>query len=83
MLPLVLALASLVAVAMPDPGMFVGLGLGIAGVGLGLRGARRGGGAARLASTAGAALAVVGAGLATARYAVTLIALDRLVALAG
>lgn len=83
MLPLVLALTSLVAVLLPAPGMFVAMGCGIAGVGLGLRGTRRGRGGARLLAATGAALALTGLVLATGRYVLTLVALDRLVALAG
>lgn len=82
MLPLLLALGCLGAVALPAPGMFVAMGLGIAGFGLGLRGARRTG-AARLTHALAAALALVGTLLAVARYAVTLVALDRLVAMLG
>jgi hypothetical protein len=82
-LPLGLALISIAAVLLPAPGMFVAMSAGIAGVGLGVLGSRRGRGAARLACAAGTALAGCGLLLAVARYALTLAALDRLVALAG
>lgn len=83
MLPLALATVALIAVLLPAPGMFVAMGAGLAGLGLGVLGTRRGRGGARLASAAGAALALCGLVLAVARYAITLAALDRLIALAG
>ena len=82
MLPLVIAIAALAVCALPGVGLFVGLGLGIAGLGLGLRGTRLGSGASRLACAGAATIALIAVGLATARYAVTLAALDHLIVLA-
>jgi len=82
-LSLALAVAALIAGALPHPGMFVGLGLAIGAVGSGWvawqrRGAR---GALRLTAAVGLGVAVIALGLGVARYAVTLFAVARLTSL--
>jgi hypothetical protein len=79
------AVTALVACALPGAGMFVAIGAGIAGVGLGRIGARRrqAPGARRLLAATAAAIAGLALVLALARYALTLVALSRLVELLG
>ena len=77
---LALALAALVAGALPHPGMFVAIGLAIAAAGLGWVGWRRRGaaGATRLTAAVGMGVAAIALGLGVTRYAVTLFAVARL-----
>ncbi len=84
-LGLLLGLGGVVAVLLPSPGMFVAAGLGIAGIGVSWVGWRRRGdpGAWRLAGAAGLAVAALGLALAITRYALTLMAIDRIERLLG
>ena len=79
------AVVALVACALPGAGMFVAMGAGIAGLGLGRLGWRRrhAPGPRRLLAAAAMAIAAVGLVLACVRYAVTLLALARLVGALG
>jgi hypothetical protein len=81
---LLLAIGSLISALLPAPGMFVAMGLGIAGVGVGWVGfRRRGPGTPRLAGAGAIALAALGLGLALLRYGLTLAAVDRIERLLG
>ncbi|MBE7454059.1 MAG: hypothetical protein HS111_36005 [Kofleriaceae bacterium] len=82
-LSLALAVLALVAGALPDPGLFVGLGLGVAAAGTGWVAWRRRGapGGQRLVAAAGLGIAAIALALGGARYAVTLVAVSRLTAL--
>lgn len=82
---LALALAALVAGALPHPGMFVAIGLAIAAAGTGWIGWQRRGapGAQRLTAAVGVGIALIALALGGARYAVTLFAVSRLTGLAG
>lgn len=77
---LALAVAALVAGALPHPGMFVAIGLAIGAGGSGwVAWRRRGaGGASRLTAAVGMGVATIALGLAVTRYAVTLFAVARL-----
>ena len=78
-LALVLGAIGLVAAFLPAPGMFVAMGLGIAGIGVGLVGyRRRGPGAPRLAAAGAIAVAAIALALAGVRYGLTLAAVDRI-----
>lgn len=85
LLSLALALAALVAGALPHPGMFVAIGLAIAAAGTGWIGWQRRGapGAQRLTAAVGVGIALVALALGGARYAITLFAVSRLTGLAG
>jgi len=82
---LALALAALVAGALPHPGMFVAIGLAVAAAGTGWIGWQRRGapGAQRLTAAVGVGIALVALALGGARYAVTLFAVSRLTGLVG
>lgn len=82
---LALAVAALVAGALPHPGMFLAIGLAIAAAGSGWIGWRRRGapGAQRLASAVGLGIAAIALALGGARYAITLFAVTRLAGLVG
>ena len=77
---LVLALAAAVAAALPWPGMFVAMGLGIASIGLGAVAYRQRSdpGARRLAGAAAIAVGTIGLALGSARFVLTLLAIDKL-----
>ena len=86
-LALVLGVAGLCAALLPAPGMFVAMGLGIAGIGVGWvgyhrrtspPGRRRGPGAPRLAAAGAIAIAALALVLAGVRYGLTLAAIDRI-----
>jgi hypothetical protein len=79
------AVVALIACALPGAGMFVAMAAGIAGVGLGRIGfaRRRAPGPRRLLAAAAMAIAGLALALAAARYAVTLVALSRLIAVLG
>ncbi len=85
LLSLALAVAALVAGALPHPGMFVGLGLAIAALGTGWIGwqRRHSPGAHRLTAAVGLGVAAMALALGGARYAVTLFAVSKLTALVG
>lgn len=81
----VLAAIALVACALPGAGMFVAMGAGIGAVGLGWIGFRRRGapGPRRLLAASAVAIGGLALAMAAVRYAVTLVALGRLVDLLG
>lgn len=80
---LALAVAALIAGALPHPGMFVGIGLAIAAGGTGWVAWRRreSPGARRLTAAVGLGVATIALALGAARYAVTLFAVSRLTSL--
>ena len=82
-LSLALAVAALVAGALPHPGMFVAIGLAIGGAGSGWVAWRRRGarGATRLTAAVGLGVAVIALALGAARYGLTLFAVARLTSL--
>jgi hypothetical protein len=82
---LALGAASLVSALLPSPGMFVAMGLGIVGVAAGWSAFRqhRARGGRRLLGAAALAIAALGLALASARYALTLAAVDRLERMLG
>jgi hypothetical protein len=77
---LVLALGALLAAALPSPGLFAALGLGIAAIGTGWLGYRRPGAAgfARLAGAAAITAGAVGCLLGVLRVMLALAAIDRI-----
>jgi len=79
------ALAALLAAALPSPGLFLAIGLGIAAIGTGWLGYRRAGdpGGARLAGAAAITLGAMGGLLGTLRVVLTLAAIDHLDRLLG
>lgn len=85
MIAMLCAVVALIACALPGLGMFVAMGAGIAGVGLGRIAFRRrhAPGARRLLAAAAIAIAALGLVLAGARYALTLVALSRVVGALG
>jgi hypothetical protein len=82
---LVIALGAVLAAALPSPGLFVALGLGIAAVGAGWVGYRRSGdpGFRRLAGAAAITAGAVGALLGMLRVVLALAAIDHLDRLLG
>jgi hypothetical protein len=79
-LALVLAVGAAAAAALPWPGMFFAMGLGIASIGLGVVAYRRREhpGAQRLAGAAAIAVGSLGLALGSVRYVLTLVAVDQL-----
>ena len=77
---LVLAIAAAVAAALPWPGMFIAMGLGIASIGLGVVAYRRRSdpGGRRIAGAAAIAVGALGLALGSARFVLTLLAVDKL-----
>lgn len=84
-LALVLAVAGGVCAALPAPGLYVGLGLGIFALAVGVMGYRRrqDSGGARLAAAGGIAIGGAALALCVARYAVIVAALRKLEGLFG
>jgi hypothetical protein len=82
---LVLAVASVVAAALPSPGLFLALGLGLAAIGAGWVGYRRrtAPGAARLGAAAAIAVGSLGVLLGGARVALVLLAIGKIDAMIG
>jgi hypothetical protein len=82
---LVIALAAVVAAALPSPGLFVAIGLGIAAIGAGWLGYRRAGdpGFLRLAGAAAITLGAIGGLLGMLRVVLALSAIDHLARLVG
>jgi hypothetical protein len=81
---LVLAAGAVLGAALPSPGLFVAIGLGLAAIGTGWVGYRRPGpGFARLAGAAAIALGTVGWLLGTLRVVLALAAIDRIDRLLG
>jgi len=82
---LVLAIGALVAAAVPAPGLFVAVGLGIAAIGMGWVGYRRAGdpGFRRLAGAAAITIGAMGAVLGGLRVVLALAAIDHLGRLVG
>jgi len=79
------ALGALLAAALPSPGLFLAIGLGIAAIGTGWIGYRRSGdpGFTRLAGAAAVTIGAVGGLLGTLRVVLTLAAIDHLDRLLG
>jgi hypothetical protein len=76
---LVLGVAAVAGAALPSPGLFAALGLGIAAIGTGWLGYRRPGpGFIRLAGAAAVALGAAGCVLGTLRVMLALAAIDRI-----
>lgn len=77
-LALACAVGSLLAAALPSPGLFVALGLGIAAVGTGWVGfsRREAPGAARLVAAAAVTLGGLGLALGAVRVALVLVAIS-------
>jgi len=82
---LVIALGAMIAVAVPSPGLFFAIGLGIAAVGAGWLGFRRSGdpGFTRLAGAAAMMVGGIGGLLGMLRVALALAAIDHLDRLIG
>jgi len=82
-LALVCAAGAAVSAALPWPGMFVAMGLGIAAIGFGVVGWRRreAPGARRLVGAAAIAVGGLGLALGVLRFTLTLLAIDKLEAL--
>jgi hypothetical protein len=80
-----LAICAVVAAALPSPGLYVALGLGIAAVGAGWAGYRRteDPGFTRLAGAAAITLGALGGLLGALRVVLVLAAIDRLARLLG
>jgi hypothetical protein len=79
-LGLACALSALVAAALPSPGLFVAIGLGVAAVGVGWISYRRTAdpGFRRLAGAAAVAIGTIGGVLGALRVALALAAIDHL-----
>ena len=79
------ALGALLAAALPSPGLFLAIGLGIAAIGAGWLGYRRSGdpGGTRLAGAAAITLGAMGGLLGALRVVLTLAAIDHLDRLLG
>ncbi|HEX2688363.1 MAG TPA: hypothetical protein VHN14_17150 [Kofleriaceae bacterium] len=79
-LALTLAFGAMVAAALPSPGLFLAIGLGIAAIGTGWLGYRRSGdpGFTRLSGAAAMTAGVVGCLLGTLRVILALAAIDHL-----
>jgi hypothetical protein len=82
---MMLALAAVVAAALPAPGLFFAIGLGIAAIGCGWLAytRREAPGASRLIAAAAVAVGSLGLLLGGARVAITLAAIDRIERLLG
>jgi hypothetical protein len=82
---LVIALGAVIAAAVPSPGLFLAIGLGIAAIGTGWLGYRRAGdpGFIRLAGAAAITVGGIAALLGMLRVALALAALDHLDRLLG
>ena len=84
-LALTFAVGALVAAALPSPGLFVAIGLGIVAMGCGWLGytQRSAPGARRLAAAAAIAVGAIGCVLGTLRVVMTLVAIDRIDGMLG
>jgi len=84
-LALAFALGAVVAAALPSPGLFLALGLGIAAIGTGWVGyaQRAASGAARLASAAAITIGALGFALGAVRVILALAAIDHLHGMIG
>jgi hypothetical protein len=82
---LVVALGAVIAAAVPSPGLFLAIGLGIAAIGTGWLGYRRAGdpGFTRLAGAAAITVGAIGGLLGTLRVVLALAAIDHLDRLLG
>jgi hypothetical protein len=82
---LALSVCAVVAAALPTPGLFVALGLGIAAIGAGWLGYRRTGdpGFTRLAGAAAIAIGMLGCLLGGLRIVLVLAAIDHLARMLG
>jgi hypothetical protein len=79
-LALAAALSAVIAAALPSPGLFVAIGLGLAAIGTGWLGYRRPGdpGGTRLAGAAAITVGALGCLLGTLRVVLALAAIDHL-----
>jgi len=79
-LALTLAVVALVSAALPSPGLFVAIGLGIGAIGCGYLGyeQRAAPGARRLAAATAIAVGAIGCVLGALRVVMTLVAIDRI-----
>lgn len=79
------AVCAVIAAALPSPGLFVALGLGIAAIGAGWIGYRRTGdpGFTRLAGAAAIAIGALGGLLGALRIVLVLAAIDHLARMLG
>jgi hypothetical protein len=84
-LALTLACAALVAAALPAPGLYLAISLGIAAIGSGWLGYRERSapGARRLLAAAAITVGVLGLLLGSARVVMTLVAIDRIERMLG
>ena len=82
---LIAAAGAIICAALPSPGLFAAIGLGIAAIGTGWLGYRRPGepGFARLAGAAALTVGAVGCLLGALRVALALAAIDRVDRLLG
>jgi hypothetical protein len=82
---LVVAFGAVIAAAVPSPGLFLAIGLGIAAIGTGWLGYRRRGapGFTRLAGAAAITVGAIGGLLGTLRVVLALAAIDHLDRLLG
>ena len=82
---LLVALGAVIAAAVPSPGLFLAIGLGIAAIGTGWLGYRRPGdpGFTRLAGAAAITVGAIGGLLGTLRVVLALAAIDHLDRLLG
>jgi hypothetical protein len=79
-LALTLALGAIVAAALPSPGLYLAIGLGIAAIGCGWLGysQRSAPGARRLVGAAAITVGAIGFLLGSARVVMTLVAIERI-----
>jgi len=79
-LALAVALGAMIAAALPSPGLFLAIGMGIAAIGMGWLGYRRSGdpGFTRLAGAAAITVGAVGCSLGTLRVTLALAAIGHL-----
>lgn len=84
-LALAVAFGAMLAAALPSPGLFLAIGLGIAAIGTGWLGYRRSGdpGFTRLAGAAAITVGAVGCLLGTLRIMLALAAIDHLERMLG
>ena len=84
-LALTLAVGAVLASALPSPGLYLAIGLGIAAIGSGWLGygQRAAPGARRLAAAAAMTLGAIGCTLGVLRVVITLVAIDRINGMLG
>lgn len=84
-LALTFALGALACAALPSPGLFIAIGLGISAIGCGWLGysQRSASGARRLAAAGAIAVGAIGCVLGALRVVMTLVAIDRIDGMLG